>query len=155
VSVVKYGLPVPAARMTTRPFSADVGLGHLVHPDRAHDARRHPGTLERVLEGEGVHDGRKHPDVVTGGTVHPARRGSETPEDVAAAHDDPHLHPEARHVGDLRGDEGAELGVDAVLARPEESLPGELEEDPSVAELALRSVGGGGPAFAHSSSPSA
>jgi hypothetical protein len=56
VSVVKNGLPVPAAKITIRPFSevahrsaADVGLGQLGDRDR----RLHRGVdadlLERVL----------------------------------------------------------------------------------------------------------
>ncbi len=61
----------------------------------------------------------------------------------------------------LARDEGAERGVDTVLALAEQGLAGELEQDPAVAKPA---VGGAAPALArlagrcrlgHSSSPSA
>jgi hypothetical protein len=56
VSVVKYGLPVPAAKMTTRPSpgaawrGADEGLGDLGHLDAAHHPRLDAELLQRVLQ---------------------------------------------------------------------------------------------------------
>ena len=102
MSVVKYGLPVPATKMATRPFSRwrigappDVRLGDLVHGDRGHDPGRDAGPLERVLERQAVHDRREHADVVAGRAVHPAGGRGQAAEDVAAADDDADLDAEA------------------------------------------------------------
>ena len=57
VSVVKNGLPVPAAKITTRPFrdgesrETDVGLGQLLHGDCALDSGGHTCLLQCVAEG--------------------------------------------------------------------------------------------------------
>ena len=59
-------------------------------------AGRDAGPLERVLEREAVHDRREHADVVAGRAVHPARRGGQPAEDVAAADDDADLDAERR-----------------------------------------------------------
>ena len=76
--------------------AADVRLGDLVHGDRGHDPGRHAGPLEGVLERQAVHDRREHADVVAGRAVHPARRGGQAAEDVAATDHDPDLDAERR-----------------------------------------------------------
>ena len=101
MSVVKYGLPVPATKIVTRPFS------------RWRIARRRmygsatsfmamavmtrvgmPRLLEGVLQGQAVHDRGEHADVVAGRAVHaPGGRGH-APEDVAATDDDADLDAE-------------------------------------------------------------
>jgi len=55
--------------------AADIGLGDLPHFDGGHDARRHPGRLEGVLEGEGVDHSGQHAHVVGRYAVHLLRRG--------------------------------------------------------------------------------
>ena len=86
VSVVKYGLPVPAAKMTTRPFlevadgaAADERLGHGAHLDGGHDARHDALLLERVLQRQRVDDGGQHAHVVGGGAVHARARWPPAP----------------------------------------------------------------------------
>ena len=76
VSVEKYGLPVPAAKITTRSFlqmahgaAADERLGHLVHFDGAEQTRVAAHLFERVLQGETVDHGGEHAHVVAGGAV--------------------------------------------------------------------------------------
>ena len=161
MSVVKYGLPVPATKTATRPFS------------RWRIARRrmygsaisfiaiavmtrvgHAGPLEGVLEREAVHDRGEHADVVAGRAVHAARRGGHAAEDVAATDDDPDLDAGAVDLRDLAGDERADGGVDAVLAIAEQRLAGQLEQDALIAQR-LRLGGRAGRAVGHSSSPSA
>ena len=94
-SVLKYGLPVPAAQMTTRPFSrcrmarrrmygshtALISMA-LMH------ARVDALVLEGVLQRQGVLHRGHHADVVAGGAVHAAGGGGHAAEDVAAAHHD-------------------------------------------------------------------
>ena len=99
VSVVKNGLPVPAAKMhhpallqVAHGAAADVVLADLVDADRGHDARMHAQALERILQGERVHDGGEHAHVVGGHPVHAGARQARAAEDVAAADDDRDLH---------------------------------------------------------------
>ncbi len=169
VSVVKYGLPVPATKIATRPFSRwRIARRRMYGSATSFMAIAvitrvgHAGPLEGVLEGQAVHDRREHPDVVAGRAVHAAGRRGEAAEDVAAADDDPDL--DAQRVDRARpgGDERAERRVDAVLAVAEQGLAGQLEQDPPVAEVACgrgrsRPVAGTVPAtgLRHSSSPSA
>ena len=96
VSVVKNGLPVPAAKITTRPFSRwriarrrMYGSATSETVERGHDARVGALALERVLERERVEERREHAGVVGGRAVHPAlgRRGHAAVE-VPAADDD-------------------------------------------------------------------
>ena len=134
--------------------AADVRLGDLVHRDGGHDPGRDAGAFEGVLEGEAVHDRREHADVVAGRAVHPARRGGQPAEDVAATDDDPDLHAGAVDLRDLAGDERADRRVDAVLAIAQQRLAGQLEQDPLIAQ-GLRLGCRGGRGFGHSSSPSA
>ena len=116
--MVKNGLPVPAAKITTRPFSrwrigaaADVGLGDLADLDRRHHPRVRPLLLERVLQGQGVEHGREHPHVVGGRAVHPRGRPLQAAVDVARADDDRDLEsgradlarPASRSAGPGRG----------------------------------------------------
>ena len=81
VSVVKYGLPVPAANTTTRPFSrwriARSGMyGSATWAIVIAVCTRvgWPTALERVLQRERVDHGGEHAHVVGAGAVHAPRR---------------------------------------------------------------------------------
>ena len=100
VSVVKNGLPVPAAKMTTRPFSRCRIARRRMYGSATSEtssAERTrvsaPAPLERVLERERVQDRREHAGVVRGRAVHPLGRGGHAAVDVAAADDDRELEP--------------------------------------------------------------
>ena len=108
VSVVKNGLPVPAARMHDAPLfqvahraAADVFLAHFVDADRRHHARVHAERLDGVLHRERVHDRREHAHVIAGDAVHAGARQPGAAEDVAAADHDRDLHPQAHDLADL------------------------------------------------------
>ena len=139
VSVVKYGLPVPAAKTTTRPFS------------RWRTARRRmngsatarismavatrvtmPGVLERVLQREGVDHRREHAHVVGGRAVHAARARREAAKQVAAADDDRGLHAELLDFADLLCDLCGDGGVDPEVLLAHQGFAGELQEDAMV-----------------------
>ena len=99
VSVEKYGLEVPAAKITMRPFSkmpngpaADVGLGHLVHLDGGHDARRDAGFSERILQCQRIDHGGQHAHVVRRHAIHIHGRRRDAAKEIAAAHHQPDLH---------------------------------------------------------------
>ena len=71
MSVVTNGLPVPVARMTTRPRAevregpaADERLGDLVHADRGHEPGLAAEPFEGVLQGQAVDHGGGHAHVV-------------------------------------------------------------------------------------------
>ena len=111
VSVLKYGLPVPAPKTTTRPFlevsdgaAADERLGDRPHLDGGDDARDDALLLERVLQRQRVDDRRQHAHVVGGRAIHAARAGRDAAEDVAAADDDGGLDAHALDLGDVLGD---------------------------------------------------
>ena len=111
MSVVKNGLPVPAAKITIRPFSRcliatppDVRLGDLGDADRGQDPRVRRRPLEHVLERERVEQRREHPRVVGGRAVHALRRGGHAAVDVPGADDHPDLDAGLLAVDDLPGD---------------------------------------------------
>ena len=120
VSVVKYGLPVPAAKITTRPLlevadrrAADERLGHRAHLDGRHHPRVvTPCCSSASCRASALMTVGQHAHVVAGRAVHASRAGRDAPEDVAAADDDGRLHAEALDlmdvVGDLRGDGGVD-----------------------------------------------
>ena len=123
VSVVKKGLPVPAANSTIRPFlemperaAADVGLGHARHRDRRLDAGVDAELLERILQRKRVHDGRQHAHVIGGGAIEALGRRGHAAEDVAAADDQAQLVPLRLGRGDLTGKAGDRVGIDPELA---------------------------------------
>ena len=100
VSVVKKGLPVPAAKITTRPFSmcrtraaADIGLGDRRHRDRRQDAGVDADLLERVLQRQRVHHRRQHAHIIGAGPVEALGGAGQAAEDVAAADDEAELMP--------------------------------------------------------------
>ena len=137
VSVVKNGLPVPAAKMTQRPFlevphgaAADVVLADFLDADGGHDARVAAERFERVLQREAVHDGREHAHVVGGDAVHAGPREARAAEDVAAADDDGDLDVAGHDVPDLAGDALQDGRVDAVVGGAEQRLAADLEQDP-------------------------
>ncbi len=136
VSVVKYGLPVPAAKITTRPFSrcriarrrmngsatARISIADM-------HARDDAVLLERVLQGQGVDHRRQHAHVVAAGAIHAARAGGQAPEDIAAANHDGRLDTEVLDVFDVPGDLGGDGRVDAVLLLAHQGFARELQED--------------------------
>ena len=83
--------------MPDRP-APDVGLGHLVHLDSAHDARRHVHVFERVLQGERVNDRSQHAHLVRGDAVHGARGRGHAAKDIAATHHNAELHARPHHL---------------------------------------------------------
>ena len=89
---------MPAAKITTRPFSmwrtraaADIGLGDGRHRDRRLDPGVDADLLERVLHGERVHHRREHAHIVGAGPVEALGGAGEAAEDVAAADDEAEL----------------------------------------------------------------
>ena len=126
VSVVKYGLPVPAAKTTTRPFSrwrtarrrmngsatARISIAVATRVDDV-------VLLERVLERQRVDDGRQHAHVVGGGAVHALGARRQSAKQVAAADDDRRLHAELLDFADVDGDAAGDCRVDSeTAARP-------------------------------------
>ena len=139
-SVVKYGLPVPPAKMThalllevTNRPAPNERLGDRAHLERRHDAGVDLPLLEGVLQRQGVDDGREHSHVVARDAVDALRRRRDAPDDVSAADDDGNLDAEARDFRDLVGHARDHCRLDAEELAAEERLPGELQQDPAVA----------------------
>ena len=132
VSVVKNGLPVPAAKMTTRPFSrwrigpaADVRLGDPRHLDRALHPGVLAGALERVLQRQRVHDRAEHADVVALGGVHARHRAGAAAPEVAAADDDGDVDAQVADGDDLDG----RCASSVAASRPEPDGPAKASPD--------------------------
>src|SRR5687768_1094642 len=86
-SVVKYGFPVPAAKMTTRPVSRWRMARRLMNGSAtarismAETTRVHALLLEGILQRERVDDRREHAHVIALRAVHPAGAGGQAAED--------------------------------------------------------------------------
>src|SRR5919202_1495954 len=106
VSVVKNGLPVPAAKITTRPFS------------RWRIARRR------------MYGSAPPRNVIGRRPVHAGRGALQAAVDVPGADDDRDLDAALAHEGDLGGDRADALGIGAVLEVAHERLARQLEQDP-------------------------
>src|SRR5579875_2293840 len=98
VSVVKKGLPVPPAKITTPLLemahcaAADVILADLIDADGRHHPRLQAEALERILHRERVHDRHHHAHLVRGHAVHAVAGETGAAEDVPAADHDGDLH---------------------------------------------------------------
>ena len=137
MSVVKYGLPVPAAKITIRALlqvphgaAADVGLAHRRHRDR----RLHPGRdagllLDHALHRQRVDDRAEHAHVVGGRALHPGRGQRAAAEDVAAADHQAELDAQRVDGGAIVGELAQDPAVVAVLAVAQQRLARHLEQD--------------------------
>jgi hypothetical protein len=134
VSVVKNGLPVPAANhhlaflQVADRFSPDIRLDHLLDVERRLHAARDPGLAHGVRQRERVHHRGEHSHVVGGGAVHARRAGRDAAKDVAATDHHAELHPEARHLRHLAHDRLDRLAVDAERVVAHQGFPGQLEQ---------------------------
>ena len=118
-----FQVPLGAAR--------DVRLGDLAH----RDGGLHAGVevvlaLQEVLQRKAIHHGAEHAHVVGAGPVHAPLVQFGAAEEVAAADDDGDLHAVGGDLGDLVGDGGNHVRIDADLAAAEH-LAAELEHHPS------------------------
>jgi hypothetical protein len=140
-------LPVPAAKITTRPFSrwrmarrrimgsATVGM-LMALSTRVWT----PCAFQGGLQGQGVDDRGQHAHVVAGRALHAAALPGGAAEDVAAADHDGHLGAQVAHLFDLAGDGGQDGGVEALPGLGVlKGFPAQFEHDP----LELRFSGGG------------
>ena len=125
VSVEKYGLPVPAAKIDHAPQlevaqrpPSYVGLADRSDLDGAHDAHDETVVFEGVLQREGVLHGGDHADVVGRRAVHAPRGRRDAAEDVAAAHDDGHLDADLASPLDVRRYLLRAGGVDGLCPSP-------------------------------------
>ena len=148
VSVLKYGLPVPPPKTTTRPFSRwrmarrRMNGSATARISIAVTTRvTHALLLERVLQRQRVDDRRQHAHVVGRRAVHPAGAGRDAAEDVAAADDDGRLDAHALDFGDVERDLGGDGRIDAVVLFAHQGFAGQLEEDALIGERGQGSHG--------------
>ena len=109
--MVKNGLPVPAAKITIRPFSRWRIARRRMYGSATSEIVIADCTrvgisclLERVLQRQPVQHGREHAHVVAGRSVHALGRGRQAAVDVAAANDDRDLDAAAVNGRDLLRD---------------------------------------------------
>jgi len=138
VSVVKYGLPVPAAKTTTRPFHvADGAPPDERFSDGAHfDGRRDPrvdaDVFQRVLQREGVDDGGEHAHVVRRRAIHAACACRQAAKQIATANHDARLYAELLNLLDVPGDLRGDRRIDPKLLFAHQGFSGELQQDTAV-----------------------
>ena len=121
-------------------LAADVGLGHLGDRDRGLHPGDRAGLLEGILKGQGVENRGQHPHVVARGPVHAGGGAGEAAVNVAAAHDDGHLHPAIGHQLDLLRDGADPVWIRAVLEVAHEGLTRQLEKDPAELRPPVRRI---------------
>ena len=123
--MVKYGLPVPPAKITRRPFSrcriarsGMYGSATCAMLIAVWTRVGWPSPSSASCSASAVDHGGEHAHVVGAGAVHAARRAGHAAEDVAAADHDRDLDAEvAAGLRDLLRDAHDDLGVDAVADR--------------------------------------
>ena len=76
--------------------------------------------------------------MVSRDTVHARTREPCTPEDVATADHQRHLHAESEQFLDLERDATQHDGIDAVIGIPHQRLTGDFHEDALVMQFAVR-----------------
>ena len=116
---------MPAAKMTTRPFSRCrtarrrmYGSAIWFMKTARHHAALHAALLQRVLQGNGVDHRRQHAHVVGGHAVHFFRLLGHSAEEIAAADYDADFHAQPVDIGDFVGDFSDLVGVQAELVLP-------------------------------------
>ncbi len=77
--------------MTNGP-AANIGLGHLMHLNRGHDAGGNTQAFERILKGERIDDGCEHPHVIASNAIHVVGGRSDASKNIASAENEPYLH---------------------------------------------------------------
>ena len=148
----------PALFQMPQRAAADVRLGHAGHRDRRQHAGVDAKLLQRILQRQRVHHRRQHAHVIGGGAVEALGRRGHAAEDVAAADDEAQLVPLRLGRGDLAGEAGDGVGIDAELALPHQRFARQLEQD-AVEARAGHAAGlssrceKGGPAFMARAAP--
>ena len=136
VSVVKNGLPVPAAKITMRCFSRCriarrrmYGSATSGMPSADWMRVSAPRCSSTSWSVSALRTRREHPRVVGGGAVHALRRRRHAAVDVPAADDERHLDAGGVDLGELRRDRLDALQVDAVGLVAHQRLARELQQD--------------------------
>jgi hypothetical protein len=136
VSVVKNGCPMPAAKMTTRPFSMwrmarrrMKRLGDFAHLYRGDDAGEDVQLFERVLQRDGVHHRRQHTHVIGGGAVHAPRARLQPAEDVSPADDQRDFDAKVMHLFDFLSYADNHLGIDPISDLSHKRFAAEFEKN--------------------------
>ena len=138
-SVVKNGLPVPAPKMTTRPFSkvthrptANERLCDLLQLNGALQTGVHTGRFQGALQGHGVDDRGKHAHVVALGALHASFLRLHSAENVASSDDNGTLNALVNNGLDFVCVLGQPPVVNAKLLVAHQGFTAQLQEDASV-----------------------
>jgi len=113
----------------THGAAPDIRLGDLRHLDRGHRSRRDAGSLERVLQRQGVDERGQHAHEVAGCAIEASLGRGQAAEDVASADHHRDLHAHLMDALDLRGDVLHHLEIDAVIAASAERFAAQLQQD--------------------------
>ncbi len=121
VSVVKYGLPVPAAKITTRPFSRWRIARRRMYGSQTEcismaESTRvlTPSCSSAFCMRERVDHGRQHTHLVGGRAVHAARLVLAAAQDVTGTDHQRELDAERGDIRNFLGDFAERVEVDAV-----------------------------------------
>ena len=109
--------------------AADVRLGDLVHEYGAHHPALHVALFQRVLQGDGVDDRGKHAHVVAAHPVHLPGLLFHAAEEIPATHHQADFDAQGMNLGQLAGNLGHFIGVQAKAALASERLSRKLEHD--------------------------
>ena len=115
--------------MTNRAPS-NVGLGHLAHLDRAHDASRDADVFQGGLKRQRVDHRGDHADVISGRPIHVQRLGAS--EDVPSSDHDSGLDVQLDELANLLRKPLDDLGIDAEIVAALEVLTADFQQNPAV-----------------------
>src|SRR6266496_511403 len=132
-SVVKNGLPVPAANMTTRAFSRwrtapDKRFGQFRDGDSRKHSRVNIQFFQCVLQNNGVHYRRQHADVIGGRAIHVAGAFGNSTKYVSAANHNCDLYPQSVNLFDFFGDGMSDIHINTVILFAHQGLARDLQE---------------------------
>ena len=120
---------------------ADVGLSHFLHFNGGLHAGGNSGSLQSVLQGDGIHHGGEHADVVSCGAIHAGGGALQTSKNVSAADDNRQLRASSNHFGNICGDGRNNFWINSVALIAHQRFTADLQEGTRVGHSTSLSVG--------------
>ena len=109
--------------------AANNRFAHLIHLDRALNARVNPNLLQRVLHGQRIHHRRQHAHVIGLRAVHALRRTRNAAKDVTATNHQTNIEPGFFRSLHLTRQFSNKFRIDAVALIAHQHFARQFEQD--------------------------